>query len=195
MTAASGRPARTASQIGRASQSRGKETERLVARAARPWWPGSRRARDNGSRFTADQGDLAGMADAAVFWSVKGDRTSHQRGKTRAWMAEMTEKGGGRMGVLVERCDGIGDPLTWWAWAWLGDLVSLALGAHSEVHTVTARTPARVELGHLFGLFERAGWTDLTPAELRARPRLAPAEPPPTRPRDLFTDLDTLETP
>jgi hypothetical protein len=161
---------RTRSQIGRASVDRGKETERRVAAKARPWFgPEARRSRDNGSTWTPDQGDLAGMADDRLFWSVKGDRSGSKPGVLASWLAEMRAKAGVRIPILVQRRDGTGDALRWWAWLWADHQVELltdAFDGYTLPRELLATVPVRLEYGHLLLLLEHAGVTPWRPSQV-----------------------------
>jgi hypothetical protein len=155
---------RTASQIGRSNVARGKDTERVVAKRSRDWFPEARRSRDNGSVHTADQGDLAGMADEKIFWSVKADRDGRKPGTMAAWLAEMRAKAGDRISILVQRRDGMADPLRWWAWIWAGDLLALSNQGPPWLAVVAAKgVPIRLEYGDLLIILELAGLTPLRP--------------------------------
>jgi hypothetical protein len=157
---------RTASQIGRSNVARGKDTERVVAKRSRDWFPEARRSRDNGSVHTADQGDLAGMADEKIFWSVKADRDGRKPGTMAAWLAEMRAKAGDRISILVQRRDGMADPLRWWAWIWAGDLLALSNQGPPWLAVVAAKgVPIRLEYGDLLIILELAGLTPLRPTQ------------------------------
>ena len=155
---------RSASEVGKSSGTRGKVTERAVAKEARPWWPHARRSRDNGSTISPDSGDLAGMADDRIFWSVKADRKIRYPGTFAGFMADARFKARptGRMPILIERRDGTANPLHWWAHLWLPDLaeVTTGRGAPPPLDTV----PARLRVDHLFWALAMAGLTDTQPA-------------------------------
>lgn len=154
---------------GRAAVDRGKATERAVAyRALPPYWPEAKRARDNGSEWTPDMGDVVNAGD--LFWSVKGDRSAREPAKIAAWTREMQEKAGpDRMGVLVERRDRVADPLRWWAWVWSSDLVQAVWQDRDDTWP---NVLVRLELGDLLDLFACAGLTAAIPERTRQRPPL-----------------------
>lgn len=154
----------TASARGRAALVRGKQTERDVAKAARPWWPDARRSRDNGSAVTADTGDLAGMNDTHLFWSVKADKQIKYPGTFAAWMDEARTKAGGRTPILIERRDGTANPLHWWAHLWLSDLIAISSASpDGPIGLLEHGIPVRLRVGHLYGLLAARGLTDVVP--------------------------------
>lgn len=157
-------PAKDASARGRAAVSRGKWTERAVATALCPYWPTARRSRDNGSVTTPDMGDIAGAADAVIFWSVKGDRQASQPAVMARWLAEMRGKAGGRLAILVERRERVGNPYRWWARVWLDELLARTPGATPGYPATPAtRIPVCFDLGHLLELLAAYELTDTAP--------------------------------
>lgn len=148
----------TASQRGRASRDKGARFERAVANAIRPWFPDVRRSRDNGSASTSDTGDLAGAGNS-LFWSLKDDRkgASSPPGLIGAWLGEATEKGAGRMALLVQKRGGHADPLRSWCWLWLDDLVHLVRAAPVPDD---AAAPVRLELQTVLALLDAFGHTE-----------------------------------
>jgi hypothetical protein len=90
--------------MGAASRRKGAVFERDVARYLQMWVPSARRGRDNGSEYTDDQGDIAGIP--GVWLSLKNCAVR----RTAAWMSEARRKCGHRIPILVMKRPGCADP-------------------------------------------------------------------------------------
>lgn len=159
---------KTASQRGKSANVKGKLFQSSVAKAIRPWFPEAISGRDNGYRtrdFTApDTGDLA-RAGANLFWSLKNVEAALTMppGMIMGWMQEATEKGLGRIPLVVVKRKGHANPLRSWCWVWLPDLAHLLGSGAAFLDEDTDRYPMMMELGFVLDLLARAGHTDLCP--------------------------------
>lgn len=119
--------ATSAAYRGRRNRVNGAETERAVARYLTPWWPDARRA----VRSTdPDPGDIA-ETSPSLWWSVKRLKSVGEQ-VPAVWLAELTAKKRGAIGLLVVRRFGHADVGRWWCWISLADLAEV-LQAHVPV--------------------------------------------------------------
>ncbi|MER7009935.1 hypothetical protein ABT324_00705 [Saccharopolyspora sp. NPDC000359] len=158
---------RSRSEIGRANNRKGKNTERRVVAGylRESGWPDAERKPDPGWRSTdracPDLGDIRGT-DRLV-WQVK-DRTDLSGLDIVRILAETAEQAiaaGADYGIVIQRCAGKADPGRWWAWLPVGDLAALvAAGQHDwpAVLDPQLQVPARVELADLVPLLHAAGY-------------------------------------
>ncbi|WP_394621261.1 hypothetical protein JNUCC0626_19850 [Lentzea sp. JNUCC 0626] len=157
----------TASARGKASRRKGHDTERMLARYLRQWWPLAKRKADNGWRrgpvASADQGDIAGTP--GIVWQAK----YVARLNVTTTMTQATAQAvaaGADYAVVVERRRGRADPGAWWAWVTLVDLAQLLapvhqvpprLGGHLSTTLVRLELHRLVELLRLSGYGEQPG--------------------------------------
>lgn len=147
-----------ASTRGRRNRSNGATAEREVARWLRPWWPDACRA----IRATfPDPGDLD-CTSPGLWWSVKNVQVE----QINPWMAELLEKRGNRIGLLIVRRRGHSDPGKWWAWLTFHDLTELIGAAPPGAYQADDDAPLRMELRHLMPLLVHANYAPTPRSEV-----------------------------
>jgi hypothetical protein len=144
-----------ASARGKSNRNKGADTERKLANWMLPWFPEAERAEKNGwrtaYRSSADPGDID-KTSPGLFWSAKYVQVE----AIAKWMAEMDDKGAGRLGLLVVRRKGHASPGEWWCWFRLHQLLELCDGLGPAFETADA--PVRMELQHVMPLLVRANY-------------------------------------
>ena len=150
-----------ASARGRMSRRKGATGERDVAKWIRPWYPDARRAVFNGWTSTTgsalDPGDID-CTSPGLFWSVKNTQVE----QINPWLAELSVKCGGRIGLLVVKRKGHASPGEWWCWLRAADLRSLMVGSDLGEFVLpeleVGAAPVRMELQHVLPLLVGANY-------------------------------------
>lgn len=152
-----------ASTRGRRNRANGADCERKVARYLRAWYPDAERFEKNGWRTpdhtSEDPGDID-KTSPGLWWSVK----NCQEERTNAWLSEMREKQGERLGILVVRRRGHASPGEWWVWMSAFDLRHFLTGDFGSGYL--EEIPVRVELGHLMRVLVQANYAPTPKAEV-----------------------------
>lgn len=143
-----------ASARGRMSRRKGATGEQQVARWLRPFYPDACRAVRN---TYPDPGDID-CTSPGLFWSVKNTQAE----QINPWLAELGEKCGGRIGLLVVKRKGHASPGEWWCWLRAADLRSLMVGSDLGEFVLpelqVGSAPVRMELQHVLPLLVGANY-------------------------------------
>lgn len=116
------------------SQAKGKRGELAVVDYLKPWFPDARRTVRTGFRnaksSAADEGDIDGTPGMCFQVKVLADELVS--GKVlQGIYAETVEQAAGRMPLIVNKRNGLGEVGQWWVWLAVGDLVRLKSGMPS----------------------------------------------------------------
>ena len=143
-----------ASARGKSNRMRGRETEQIVARWLRSYYPDACRAVRNSH---PDPGDVD-CTSPGLWWSIKYTQVE----SINTWFEEIAVKADTRIGLLVQRRSGKSDPGRWWCWLRLADLRALLSGTDLAEFVLPELTvgsaPVRLELQHVMELLVAANY-------------------------------------